>query len=265
MSYKKILAGSALVFSFGLLVSTADASHSWGTYHWARTANPLTLKLGDNVSSAWDPYLAVASSDWSASEVLDTTVVAGAARRNCQPTKGRVEVCSKSYGYNGWLGLAQIWISGSHITQGAVKMNDSYFNTPTYNNPNERQHVMCQEIGHAFGLNHQSEDGSSQDTCMDYFSNTGANAGSILSTHPNQHDYDQLVTIYTHLDSSNTAFSSALGGVNGKPTAVGHDVDLSDPSAWGQAVREDARGNNAVYVRDLGNGEKVFTFVTWAE
>ena len=124
---------------------------------------------------------------------------------------------------------------------------------------------MCQEIGHTFGLDHQSEDGSSQDTCMDYFSNTGANAGSILSTHPNQHDYDQLVTIYTHLDSSNTAFSSALGGVNGKPTAVGHDVDLSDPSAWGQAVREDARGNNAVYVRDLGNGEKVFTFVTWAE
>ena len=265
MSYKKILAGSGLILSFGVLVSVAHASHSWGIYHWARTTNPLNLKLGDNVSPTWDSYLATASSDWSASTVLDTTVVAGAAKRNCQPTKGRVEVCSKSYGNNGWLGLAQIWLSGSHITQGAVKVNDTYFTTSKYNNPNERQHVMCQEIGHTFGLDHQSEDGSSQDTCMDYFSNTGVNAGSTLSTHPNQHDFDQLVAIYTHLDSSNTAFSSDGGGGKGKPAALGRDEDLNDPSAWGEAVREDARGNNAVYVRDLGNGEKVFTFVTWAE
>jgi hypothetical protein len=42
-------------------------SHSWGGYHWARTANPFTLKLGDNVSSGWDTYLAMASIDWSQS------------------------------------------------------------------------------------------------------------------------------------------------------------------------------------------------------
>ena len=33
------------------------ATHSWGSYHWARTLNPFTLKLGDNVSSIWDAYL----------------------------------------------------------------------------------------------------------------------------------------------------------------------------------------------------------------
>src|SRR6266567_7362536 len=38
-----------------------------GHAHWARTANPFTIKLGDNVSSAWDSYLAVASSDWTLS------------------------------------------------------------------------------------------------------------------------------------------------------------------------------------------------------
>lgn len=27
------------------------ASHSWGNYHWARTANPFTLKVGNNVTS----------------------------------------------------------------------------------------------------------------------------------------------------------------------------------------------------------------------
>ncbi len=43
---------------------------------------------------------------------------------------------------------------------------------------------MCREIGHTFGLGHTSEDGSSQNTCMDYFSNTGTAATSTASTHP---------------------------------------------------------------------------------
>ncbi len=37
------------------LVATAtpaSANHSWNGYHWARTANPFTIKLGDNVSQA---------------------------------------------------------------------------------------------------------------------------------------------------------------------------------------------------------------------
>lgn len=252
--------------------NTASASHSWNGYHWARTSNPLSLKLGDNVSGSWDAVLAAASSDWSASAVLDTTVVAGGTNatkgrktaKNCIPTSGRVEVCNAAYGSNGWLGLAQVWVSGSHITQGAVKLNDTYFKTSTYNNPNERLHVVCQEIGHTFGLDHQSEDGTSLDTCMDYFSNTGANAGSTVSTHPNQHDYDELVLIYAHLDSTNTAFASAPGGSRGKSANAGQDVDVSNPSAWGKEVSRDAHGKQSLFERDLGNGEKVFTFVTWA-
>ena len=41
----------------------AQAHHSWHKYHWARTSNPFTLKLGDNVSSAWDTYLKTTSAD----------------------------------------------------------------------------------------------------------------------------------------------------------------------------------------------------------
>ena len=93
-----------------LFASTAAASHSWGKYHWARTANPFSVTLGDNVSSGWDGYLNTASSDWGLSEVLDTPVGAGTTSGGtCRAAAGRVEVCNAAYGANGWLGVAQIW------------------------------------------------------------------------------------------------------------------------------------------------------------
>jgi hypothetical protein len=119
---------------------------------------------------------------------------------------------------------------------------------------------MCQEVGHTLGLDHQDEnfDNPNLGTCMDYTKDPSTNQ------HPNQHDYDELVAVYTHLDSTNTVLAYVGGGTSKvKPESVGHEVDSSDPSAWGQAVRQDARNNNSLYVRDLGNGEKVFTFVIW--
>ena len=62
------------------LAVPASATHSWGGYHWARTSNPFTLKLGDNVSSTWDPFLATTSTDWSQSAVLDTVIAPGGSR-----------------------------------------------------------------------------------------------------------------------------------------------------------------------------------------
>lgn len=244
------------------VAAIVSANHAWGTYHWARTANPFTLKLGDNVTSAWDSYLGMASSDWSASLVLDTTIVGGGTDgRRCRATSGRVEVCNAKYGANGWLGLASIWVSGDHIIKGTAKMNDTYFNTAKYNTPAWKQFVVCQEVAHTFGLDHQDEDfgNANLGSCMDYTNDPATNQ------HPNQHDYDQLVAIYTHLDSTTTLVDPVDGGGKGKPAGVGQDIDLDNPSAWGKAVRQDAQGKNSLYVRDLGNGEKVFTFVIWAE
>src|SRR5829696_7397707 len=87
------------------LATTALANHSWEGLHWARTSNPFTLKLGDNVTSTWDSVLRTTSTDWSKSTVLDTTIVAGQANpRNCRATSGRVEVCNSAYGQTTWLG-----------------------------------------------------------------------------------------------------------------------------------------------------------------
>ncbi len=260
---RRFRAARAWSITLGLVVITAlltalpaSADHAWGNYHWARTSNPFTLKLGDNVSGDWDGHLSTASSDWSQSSVLDTTVVAGGTNpKRCGATSGRVEVCNARYGQNGWLGLAQIWLSGDHIVQGVAKMNDTYFTMAAYNNPSEKLHVMCQEVGHTFGLGHTSEDGSSQNTCMDYYYNRTDDG---VSTHPNAHDYEQLETIYAHLDRTTTVGAT----VGALPAAVASaDVDM--PAQWGRLVHSSRRA--AIYVREFGGGYRIVTHVTWAE
>jgi hypothetical protein len=233
--------------------SSPSADHAWGNYHWARTANPFTLDLGDNVTAVWDASLRTASADWNQSTILDTVVDTGQARnKQCRPQAGRVEVCNAAYGNNGWLGIAQIWASGSHITQGSVKMNDTYFNTAQYNTPAWRALVVCQEIGHTFGLDHQDEtfNNANLGTCMDYTNNPNTNQ------HPNAHDYEELETIYAHLDSTTTV---------GAEVPRGNGVDLDVPSEWGRLMRTHKGGRAQTFERDFGNGRKVITFVIWAQ
>lgn len=256
-------AAVAVLLAAGAFATTAHATHSWGGYHWARTGNPFTVKLGDNVGGVWDGHLAAASTDWSVSSVLDTTVVAGQSKGNCQPTKGRVEVCDKTYGNNGWLGIASIWVSGLHITQGTVKLNDTYFNTAAYNTPAWRQFVTCQEVGHTFGLDHQDVNFTNANlgTCMDYTNDPdGTLYNQLSNVHPNAHDYDELGIIYQHLDAVTTIFSQKSSA----SASVGNDIDTSNPSEWGKVIRESSNGRSVLYERDLGKGQKLFTFVIWA-
>jgi hypothetical protein len=242
------LGAAVLVLAlFGVLVATAGANHSWNGYHWARTANPFTLQVGDNVSSQWDAYLNDAIGDWNPSSKLDLVKVTGASKGNCRPTSGRIEVCNKAYGNNGWLGLAQIWVTGgTHITQGVAKMNDTYFNSPPYNTGPWRELVMCQEIAHDFGLDHQDENFNNTNlgSCMDYTSNP---SGPPSNTDPNSHDFQQLDSIYAHTDSFNTYGQSSAGFL---PDAV--------PS-----FAPAHRVSKSTYVDDLGGGRKLVTHVFW--
>ncbi len=177
----------------------------------------------------------------------------GGPSKKCLTTSGRVAVCNYRYGQNGWLGLAQIWITGSHITQGRVKLNDTYFDRAKYNTSVWRNHVMCQEVGHTLGLDHQDETGRSLGTCMDYAEDPSA------SQHPNDHDYEQLELIYTHLDSSST-----VGAPTTSPSVSNADLHRQDQ--WGRAIRTSARdGRPILFERDFGRGQRIYTFVIWAE
>jgi hypothetical protein len=256
LSQRRVFTSVLFFLTVVALPSSARAHHAWGSYHWARASNPFTLLLGSNLSSTWVPILKTTSTDWSKSTVLDTRVVTGSTtQRRCRPTTGRVEVCDDTYGNNGWLGVAQIWVSGTHITQGTVKLNDTYFNTAKYNTTAWRNLVSCQEIGHTLGLDHQDENFTNADlgTCMDYTNNPSANQ------HPNQHDYDELGTIYRHLDSTSTVTASTS-----LPAAMLHG-EFATPAEWGKHLRTSHDGHESVYVRDFGNGHKMFTFVTWAQ
>jgi hypothetical protein len=262
-----VLACAALFVSCGGLEREASNStgtsvqemHAWNGYHWARTSNPFTLKVGDNMSSAWDPYLAVAVSDWSVSSVLNLQIVAGGTKpRNCRPTTGRIEACNASYGNNGWLGIAQIWVSGNHITQATAKMNDTYMNQPPYNTGPWHQFVVCQEIAHDFGLSHQDENFNNANlgSCMDYTNDPDGGPGGASQTdpsneHPNAHDFEQLEIIYNnHLDSFNSYNMPVPGG-------------STDANNWGELVRGSRESGISTYVRDNGD-HQVITKVIWA-
>ncbi len=241
---KHLLVLAVAVIAAGtLLALPAQASHSWNGYHWARTANPFTLKVVDSNTPDWDDNLARALSDWSRSNVMDLTT-AGAddstrTRKQCRMVPGQIRSCNAAYGNNGWLGLASINVSGGHITQGTAKMNDSYFASTSYNET-ARQQVMCQEIGHDFGLDHQDVSGADLNTCMDY-------SNALDNPSPNAHDYEELGLIYAHLDSSTTITSS---------------VDtLPDPvPSWAPATQR----SRSVYVDKLADGSELVTFVLWA-
>jgi hypothetical protein len=238
-----VLVATVLSILAAATSSAALANHSWGNYHWARAANPFTVPIGDNVTntaySNWEGALGEASADWTASSVLNSPVVAGGGGtpKRCRANNGRIEACNARYGFNGWLGLAQIWISGSHIVKATSKMNDSYFDSPSYDYTAER-HVFCQEVGHGYGLGHQDESGADLNTCTDYSNN-------LDNPHPNAHDYEQLEIIYSHSDGTSAS-------------------SFSPSSAAPIKVTRRDRIHSSTIVSDYGNGYRIVTHITWA-
>jgi hypothetical protein len=133
-----------------------------------------------------------------------------------------------------------------------------------YNNRGERLHALCQEVGHTFGLGHTSEDGTSQATCMDYCRSsdsdidptlTTATAGSSVT--PNGDDFEQLTSLYSHLDGTVTV-SASSGSTSGLQPS-------EDQASWGREVAHGRDGAWSLFVRESRSGQRVVTHVTWAD
>jgi len=242
------------------LESTSQETHSWGNYHWARTADNFPLPVINSLTSDWVSYYNKAVGDWSQSHRLDMVSEAGdtssRTRRSCSAPTGKVRVCNLAYGNTGWLGVAGISIdSNNHITRGYTKLNDTYFTTSYYNNDLWKQAVTCQEIGHDVGLAHQDENFNNTPlySCMDY--------QDPPFPDPNAHDYDELDIIYGHLDSYNSYGSGGGGGggtCHGRRCRSGNAVE-----GWGDSLGRE--GNHETFARHNHDGTIEITEVTWAE
>lgn len=253
----------------------ALASHSWGSYHWARTSSSFDLTIINSTTSDWDDYVDVAVSDWSQSTKLNMAQdpngsIDSKDRRRCKGGTGTVRICNLAYGQTGWLGIAGISIdSENHVTTGYTKLNDTYFDLDFYNSPNWKQSVTCQELGHNVGLGHQDENFNNDSlfSCMDY--------QSPPYEYPNPHDYTQLETIYGHTDGYN---SYAGGSISGGSSDGGGDGGCSAPPGkgcnkarpdgnsrdigWGVSMGR--RGQLETFMRTDPDGTRHVTFVTWA-
>lgn len=234
-SYRLIFAAVVIV---ALAVPSAFATHKWGSYHWYKPGSSVSIPIGDNVSGTWDTYLRAAEADWDVAPALNLSVVGGLGT-SCTMRAGRVEVCARAYGATGWLGIAQISLSGSHISGATAKMNTSY---SMYES--EKKHVMCQEIGHAWGLGHTSENGSSQNTCMDYYQNTSNS--DMTSTRPNSHDYSMLASIYSHSGASTPRTLATI------PPAFGY-LNFNGPlETLGEEILRSENGRGRFYYLNFG-------------
>jgi hypothetical protein len=264
--------GASIATLAVLAAGPASADHQWNNYHWAREANPLSLTVHTAVGGPWDTIVDTAISDWNLSSVIDFTRgddLNGSVRtKKCNPLAGEILICSDTYGFRGWLGIATIWADGDHITQGTTQVNDSYYNTPTYDTQSWRELVMCQELAHDIGLDHQDEafNNPNLDTCMDYTNNPVGNE------HPNQHDYDMLAEMYAHLDEGggDPPPPPCRGGPRqcGSGAMTFREVGKSHPAGqdmadWGRAIGHDSAGRPDTFLMDLGNGRKKITHVFW--
>ena len=218
---------SILLIALAMLLLSAAAAlanNTWNGYHWPDGADPhdglISLTLVDDLNAYAAAYDG-AVKDWDLNSngdkgPLDLSWSKGGVRPvACDNIatdeagnliKGTIHVCNDGYGKIGWLGLARIWLApDGHIEAGVALMNDSYMlEDPTYADPIAQQHVLCQEIGHTFGLDHQGS--PKKQSCM----NSRWGLWNPDFAGPNQHDYDTLAEIYG-------SASSADGGGSSKP------------------------------------------------
>ncbi len=238
---KRLLVALLAMSMLVVLAAPASAGNWWGGYKWDST----TIAVEDNLNGSWGGLLDAVLIDWNDSVLMLEETEPDDSSSCANPlgsvgTPGIIEVCNDTYTQNGWLGIARVWLSGTEITSAVAAVNDSYFNTDPYNDPIAKRHVLCQEIGHTLGLDHQNN--RRNRSCMN--SRWGLWDETFQS--PNGHDYDQLAAIY----GVEGGESDGGGGKGGPCKRPDHPSCKS--------------GLTTFEIEHLGNGRAVLTWITWA-
>ncbi len=233
---------TALAAIAALTTPAAAVTQSWNGYHWARTG-PLAINLGNNLDSTWSPYFAPAATAWSQANNIDFVAAAGRATSSaCGAVYGSVQVCNGNYGANGWLGYANVWLSGGFIVQATVRLNDYYFASARYNTAAWRNMTICQEIGHTLGLAHTNTVRTDANTgsCLDYTNDPSGTAGgangTLANVAPNAVDFRALDGIYATLNTTQLSYTKPTL-LAGEGYAIdGREVDIlravPEPASW---------------------------------
>lgn len=276
---------SVMALAVSLLVQVPiSASHNWGGgtkgYHWMRSTNTIrNIPIRRFHSSIWLARYSAAYTKWRSASMTKVRPIQGATgggRNPCPAALNQITSCDGSYGNTGWLGLATVWTySGGHIAQGTSKVNNTYHNRAPYNTTAYRQFVICQEIGHNFGLGHVNEVFTNANTgsCMDYTNDPdgGPGGGSNSDPHnmnPNAHDYALINSKHNHVGSASHAddlpgILPGFADAEVMPAAAMafNPMKLSD---LGTLVHVGAGGRLERYERDFGS-VKATSFVIRAK
>ena len=97
---------------------------------------------------------------------------------------------------------------------------------------------------------------------MDYTSNPN---GPPSNLHPDLHDLDVLTGKYAHLNEVKDDDDGGKKGNNGGKKGKKGEPPGQDVRQWGKAISTDGKGRPDLFEKDLGNGDKLFTHVLWAD
>ena len=195
---KTLIVSALAVIALAIGATIASADHAWNNYHFP--SYNLSPAVVDNTSSSlYDVTAGVA--EWSALGTGIQPVMTNANKGDITVTEGFSPF---------WLGRARIFIDGDHITKGEVKLNTRLLQSYGLA---AADHVLCQEIGHVLGLDHNrdgTEGGSPDNSCMNDQTTLGAFPA------PNSHDIEQLNIIYDgHVDANPDDSTDSDGGGGG--------------------------------------------------
>jgi hypothetical protein len=237
-----VLTGLALIALLAAATPAAAVTQSWNGYRWARTG-PLAITIGNNVTSQWSSLFTSTAEAWSQANNIDFVPAAGRASSSaCGAVYGTVQVCNSKYGFNGWLGYANVWLANGFIVQATVRLNDSYFANAKYNTAAWRMATICQEFGHTLGLDHTNIIRTNLNTgsCMDYTNDpsgtAGGKNGTLANTGPNDVDFAALDGIYANLDATQLASTKPTIRIGSGFWISGEGVDsfafVPEPGSW---------------------------------